>query len=75
MNQKSKKKSGYSTYHNQIKHLIQIGVALSGEKNINRLLEKIVDEARKLTNADAGFNSQLYKIIHWIFEWVALMEL
>jgi GAF domain-containing protein len=41
-------------YHDQIKHLIQIGVALSGEKNINRLLEIIVDEARKLTNADAG---------------------
>ena len=48
------KKSGYHTYHDQIKHLIQIGVALSGEKNINRLLEIIVDEARNLTNADAG---------------------
>jgi GAF domain-containing protein len=29
-------------------------VALSGEKNINRLLEIIVDEARRMTNADAG---------------------
>ena len=54
MEQQSKKKNGYLAYHDQIKHLIQIGVALSGEKNINRLLEIIVDEARKLTNADAG---------------------
>jgi len=54
MRQIIKNKNGYLAYHNQIKHLIQIGVALSGEKNINRLLEKIVDEARKLTNADAG---------------------
>ncbi|MGA2781873.1 MAG: HD domain-containing phosphohydrolase [Smithella sp.] len=54
MKQKSETKSGYRTYHDQIKHLIQIGVSLSGEKNINRLLEIIVEEARKLTNADAG---------------------
>ena len=54
MNQKSKKKSGYLAHHDQIKHLIKIGVALSGEKNINRLLEIIVDEAREFTNADAG---------------------
>ena len=38
----------------QIKHLTQIGMALSGEKNLDRLLEMIVDEARKFTNADAG---------------------
>ena len=54
MKQKSEMKSGSRTYHDQIKHLIQIGVALSGEKNINRLLEIIVDESRKLTSADAG---------------------
>ena len=54
MKQNSKKKSGCRAFPDQIKHLIQIGVALSGEKNINRLLEIIVDEARKLTNADAG---------------------
>jgi len=34
--------------------LINIGLALSVEKDINALLEKIVDEARVLTNADAG---------------------
>ena len=54
MKQNSKKKSGCHAYPDQIKHLIQIGVALSGEKNINRLLEIIVEEACKLTHADAG---------------------
>ena len=39
---------------NKIKRLNQIGTALSAEKNIDRLLEMIVDEARKLTNADGG---------------------
>ena len=39
MKQKSKKKSGHLTYHDQIKHLTQIGVALYGEKNIDRLLD------------------------------------
>ena len=38
----------------QIKRLTQIGTALSAEKNLDRLLEMIVDEARKFTNADAG---------------------
>ena len=37
-----------------IKKLIRIGVALSVEKDINKLLEMIVDETRDLTNADAG---------------------
>jgi HD-GYP domain-containing protein (c-di-GMP phosphodiesterase class II) len=39
---------------NQIKRLTQIGIALSGERNLERLLEMIVDEARKFTNADGG---------------------
>ncbi|RMG68658.1 MAG: metal-dependent phosphohydrolase, partial [Calditrichaeota bacterium] len=38
----------------QIERLTQIGIALSAEKNINRLLEMIVDEARHITRADAG---------------------
>ncbi|MEW6078931.1 MAG: HD domain-containing phosphohydrolase [Thermodesulfobacteriota bacterium] len=41
----------------QIEHiqkLAEIGLALSGQKNINTLLEMIVDEARKLSSADAG---------------------
>jgi len=54
MKQKSAFPKRSMTYSDQIKHLIQVGVALSGEKNINRLLEIIVEEARKLTHADAG---------------------
>ncbi len=38
----------------QIKQLAEIGLALSAEKNISKLLEMIVDEARDLSNADAG---------------------
>jgi HD-GYP domain-containing protein (c-di-GMP phosphodiesterase class II) len=52
--QMREKKNSYRTYHDQVEHLIQVGVALSGEKNIDRLLEIIVEEACKLTNADAG---------------------
>ena len=37
-----------------IEQLTQIGIALSAEKDINKLLEMIVDEARDLSNADAG---------------------
>lgn len=40
--------------HAQIKRLNEIGAALSAEKNLNRLLEMIVEEACKFTNADAG---------------------
>ena len=38
----------------QIKRLTRIGTALSAEKDINRLLEMIVDEGRRFSNADAG---------------------
>jgi len=37
-----------------IARLTKIGSALSAEKNIDRLLEMIVDEAKKLTNANGG---------------------
>lgn len=37
-----------------IRRLTQIGVALSAEKNIDRLLEMIVDEAQNFTCADGG---------------------
>ena len=37
-----------------IKQLTQIGLALSMEKDLGTLLEKIVTSARELTNADAG---------------------
>ena len=38
----------------QIRRLSQIGAALSAEHNIDRLLELIVEEARRFTNADGG---------------------
>ena len=37
-----------------LKKITRIGTALSVEKNIHKLLEMIVDEAKSLTNADAG---------------------
>lgn len=39
---------------NQVEELLNIGIAISSEKDSNRLLEKIVYEARRITNADAG---------------------
>ncbi len=39
---------------NRIKELVKIGMALSAEKNLDRLLEMIVSEARRYTNADGG---------------------
>ena len=38
----------------QIRRLNQIGKALSAERNLDKLLEMIVDEARGFTNADGG---------------------
>lgn len=37
-----------------IRKLSEIGMALSSEKNINKLFEMIVDEARSICNAEAG---------------------
>lgn len=37
-----------------IHELVKIGLALSAEKNLNRLLEMIVSEACRFTNADGG---------------------
>ena len=37
-----------------LQRVIPIGVALSAEKDFNRLLETLVVEAQKMTNADAG---------------------
>jgi len=38
----------------QIRRLTHIGAALSAESNIDRLLEMILEEARRFTNADGG---------------------
>lgn len=37
-----------------IEHLTKIGVALSGERDLTKLLELIIDEACNLTSADGG---------------------
>ena len=39
---------------NNLEKLNKIGIALSSEKNINTLLELIVDESMSITNADGG---------------------
>ncbi len=54
----------------QITELLDIGIALTAEKNHNRLLERILTEIRSITRADAGTlylsegNQLLFKIIH-----------
>jgi HD-GYP domain-containing protein (c-di-GMP phosphodiesterase class II) len=49
-----KKNSPDSIDADHLRRLTQIGVALSAEKDIDRLLEKILIEARALTSADGG---------------------
>lgn len=54
----------------QLQNLLAIGIALSAEKDRNKLLEMIITEARRITNADAGTlylvedNYLKIKIIH-----------
>lgn len=38
----------------RVKKLSEIGLALSAQKDLDRLLEQIIQEARHLTNADGG---------------------
>ncbi|MHB8917729.1 MAG: HD-GYP domain-containing protein [Desulfocucumaceae bacterium] len=53
-----------------IENLLDIGIALSTEKDHNRLLEMILTEARRITNADAGTlylcekDRLVFKILH-----------
>lgn len=49
-----KNMSQRSSDADHVRRLTQIGVALSAEKNIDRLLEKILSEARAITAADGG---------------------
>jgi HD-GYP domain-containing protein (c-di-GMP phosphodiesterase class II) len=44
----------YEELQSQIARLNQIGIALSSEHNLNKLLELIVKEARSFTEADGG---------------------
>ncbi len=43
----------------EMEHLNEIGIALSSEKNLNKLLEMIVVQTRRFTNCDAG---TLYRV-------------
>jgi HD-GYP domain-containing protein (c-di-GMP phosphodiesterase class II) len=43
-----------------LEYLNQIGIALSQERDINRLLETILNAAKKITNADGG---TLYRLV------------
>jgi diguanylate cyclase (GGDEF)-like protein len=42
------------TVTERLKQLIQIGIALTSERQLSMLLERIVAEARRFTNAEAG---------------------
>ncbi len=53
-----------------LEELLNIGIALSAEKDHTRLLERILREARRITNADAGtlylceHDRLVFKIVH-----------
>ncbi|MRR15660.1 MAG: GAF domain-containing protein [Deltaproteobacteria bacterium] len=51
---REKKNRGDSINADHLRRLTQIGTALSAEKDIDRLLEKILTEARIITGADGG---------------------
>ncbi len=40
--------------HSDLQKLIEIGISLSSERNIDRLMDKILEEACNVTTADAG---------------------
>ncbi|MBN2727308.1 GAF domain-containing protein [Candidatus Mcinerneyibacteriota bacterium] len=42
------------SFISHIKKLAEIGISLTSEKNITKILEMIVEEAKNFTNADAG---------------------
>lgn len=46
--------NSYLDLQEQLKRLHQIGIALSLERNLDQLLEMIVEEARRFTGADGG---------------------
>ena len=56
-----KKNNSSEKYVSWAKKLNQIGIALSSEKNILKLLEMILAESRKFTNCDAGTFYRLSK--------------
>jgi diguanylate cyclase (GGDEF)-like protein len=46
--------SGKPSVTQLLKQLIQVGIALTSERDFSRLLERIVTEARRFTNCEAG---------------------
>ena len=54
------KKKTENSIQSDMERLNQLGIALSSEKNLDKLLEMIVTEARSFTHCDAG---TLYRII------------
>ncbi len=54
MNSNENTAGKYEELKSQITRLNQIGIALSSEHNLNKLLELIVKEARSFTEADGG---------------------
>ena len=50
----TKKNMKSNKYVSWAKRLNRIGIALSSEKNILKLLEMILSESRSFTNCDAG---------------------
>ncbi|UMZ74962.1 HD family phosphohydrolase [Natranaerofaba carboxydovora] len=44
----------HSEVEKQLKNFLSIGIALSAEKDHNKLMEMILNEARRITGADAG---------------------
>ena len=54
MDQATRHQSGNTCLHEHLARLAEIGIALSSEKNLPVLLEKIVAEARSLAGADVG---------------------
>ena len=59
------------TGHSELEKLIEVGISLSSERNIGRLLDKILLEACNVTTADGGSiyiidkNSQGERVLHF----------
>jgi len=54
------KKKTENSAQTDMERLNQLGIALSSEKNLDKLLEMIVTEARSFTHCDAG---TLYRVL------------
>jgi hypothetical protein len=46
--------ANFAEQRKKFDELIDIGIALASEKRLDKLLDKILTEARKFTRADAG---------------------